>query len=74
MCICLDVHQDRCRDALSRLSSTSAAFVLGEDFVRISHTSEAINGSLCVFVCEQSSVLAGSRSPFCLVASSQDEM
>lgn len=52
----------------------SNAFVLEEDFVRIGHASEAINSSLCVFVCEQSSVLAGSRAPFCLVASSQDQM
>lgn len=71
LCSCLDV--DGCRDASAGLS-TSAAFVLGEDFIRIGHTSEAINGGLCVFVCQQSSVLAGSRFPFCLVASSQDEM
>lgn len=61
-------------DKLSGLSYTSTAFVLGKDFVRIGHASEAINGSLCVFVCEQSSVSAGSCAPFCLVASSQDEM
>lgn len=64
----------RARATFSGLCSTPTALVSGEDLLRIGRASEAINGSLCVLVCEQHSVLAGSRSPFCLVPSSQDEM